>query len=478
MKESKPNPLLNTQPLFSKLEPPPLSFEDFIRSDFFFVEHRKHIKKLSEIHRINVKRGFAREHQENTAYAITLYNFVFSPRGRALSYSLHRIRTCLRDCKAPPPPEAGVHAADHRMRVCFTLATALAHRNRDTVRQFFVAGFPTCMNQLIIGSLSTLLLSVLMDHPPTLSEVLVHSYRHSANWFGLTPLLCGVFGLGSDEILESMYKKPYQFITLNAFLGLHRVRFNETISIKKDKPIYILDLICMNIKSKDEETDDIFLRKSMNKTEEVTERNIYLLKQYLRRFPDAVSLSTVCFLVQSNLEISLLLLHHNGNVNQEINGITPIHVAAAEGNLPLCITYAYRGLDINGRDSKGNTPLHYAAKYGNIKCLGFLIRCGGKIDLINEEGYTVLELLHIRNSNEYYGYEKLSDDTLRPRLFDRKKSKTVEIHGTSGRDRIESLARKLGSVQNELEGGIEPFYAIISNGEEIDWSKVVTEEDV
>lgn len=65
-----------------------------------------------------------------------------------------------------------------------------------------------------------------------------------------------------------------------------------------------------------------------------------------------------------------------GGVSTVAEGFTPLHIAAEEGNLSLCVDLVQHGVNIDSV-SNGVTPLHLAASKGFKHICAFLIhiRC-------------------------------------------------------------------------------------------------------
>ena len=76
-----------------------------------------------------------------------------------------------------------------------------------------------------------------------------------------------------------------------------------------------------------------------------------------------------------------------------VNGSTPLHVAAAEGELEIFEMIANKVTNINPRDNVGWTPLHGAAQYGHREMCEFI---ADKVEDKNPEcdnGWTPQELM-------------------------------------------------------------------------------------
>ena len=93
--------------------------------------------------------------------------------------------------------------------------------------------------------------------------------------------------------------------------------------------------------------------------------------------------------ISHSLEILSILVKNKFNVNEEMNGRMPLHLAAASGDLQIV-----RFLIDNGAkqipDEKENLPLHYACESGNMQLVTYLLDQGEDINARNILGLTPL----------------------------------------------------------------------------------------
>lgn len=75
-------------------------------------------------------------------------------------------------------------------------------------------------------------------------------------------------------------------------------------------------------------------------------------------------------------EIVKLLLSKGADVNKGFYGITPLHLAAFEGNTGFAEYLISQGADVNARDNNGSTPLHIAASNNDMNMAEFLLSKG------------------------------------------------------------------------------------------------------
>ena len=59
---------------------------------------------------------------------------------------------------------------------------------------------------------------------------------------------------------------------------------------------------------------------------------------------------------------------------------------------------------VNEKDIFGNTPIFYAIQFGNKKAVEFLVKCGAKIDIKNNSGYSLLDEAIISGEIEIIDY--------------------------------------------------------------------------
>lgn len=72
---------------------------------------------------------------------------------------------------------------------------------------------------------------------------------------------------------------------------------------------------------------------------------------------------------------------------------TPLHLAAAQGNVPLAELLLAHGADINAVDlTTGRTPLHLAAHLGHRQMIRFLLSRGANRGVADQGGLTPLQV--------------------------------------------------------------------------------------
>lgn len=108
---------------------------------------------------------------------------------------------------------------------------------------------------------------------------------------------------------------------------------------------------------------------------------------------DAENSTPIAFACDSgDLSVCIFLLEHGADPRPtSTEDISPLHLAAEKNALadivPVLITM---GADPNLHDEDGNTPLHNAAAYGNMSCIEALLRSRANPNSLTGEGETPL----------------------------------------------------------------------------------------
>ena len=79
-------------------------------------------------------------------------------------------------------------------------------------------------------------------------------------------------------------------------------------------------------------------------------------------------------------------------INENKDGVTPLHIAAQNGYTSLVKLLLEQGAAKDSKDKNGATPLHVAVKYGHTKVIKRLFKYGAQIEVQNEHGYTPLHI--------------------------------------------------------------------------------------
>ncbi|XP_071494372.1 uncharacterized protein [Diadema antillarum] len=142
-------------------------------------------------------------------------------------------------------------------------------------------------------------------------------------------------------------------------------------------------------------------------------------------------------------------------------GWSPMHEAASNGDLEILeLLLQYNGDPNCCDDIEGCTPLHYAAREGHVECLRALLKAGGRYDVENNSGKSVLEeaaeeCRHILDKEKTKDYLSMTLDMARITISKQK----VPSHGSSAKpEGRRSSAETLGDNDSprEVAGGITP----------------------
>ncbi|CAI5658248.1 unnamed protein product [Oreochromis niloticus] len=94
---------------------------------------------------------------------------------------------------------------------------------------------------------------------------------------------------------------------------------------------------------------------------------------------------------EGNVDIVTLLLARDAPVNMgNKSGLTPLHLAAQEDKVNVAEVLCNQGAFIDPETKLGYTPLHVACHYGNVKMVNFLLKNQAKVNAKTKNGYTPL----------------------------------------------------------------------------------------
>jgi ankyrin repeat protein len=85
------------------------------------------------------------------------------------------------------------------------------------------------------------------------------------------------------------------------------------------------------------------------------------------------------------------LVEEGADVNELVDGTSPLHYAATTGNTALIQLLLDNGADINATNCFMNTPLHNCSVFQHKAAAKLLISNGADINAINERGRTALD---------------------------------------------------------------------------------------
>lgn len=97
---------------------------------------------------------------------------------------------------------------------------------------------------------------------------------------------------------------------------------------------------------------------------------------------------------KDSIEVAKLLLAKGADIDCNLrSGVTALHIACKSGNTEHVKFLIDMGFNINKQDIAGDTPLHYAAKYCYIETLHMLLTLGARVDIKNNDHYTIEEFI-------------------------------------------------------------------------------------
>ncbi|XP_037090705.1 protein phosphatase 1 regulatory subunit 27-like [Pollicipes pollicipes] len=113
------------------------------------------------------------------------------------------------------------------------------------------------------------------------------------------------------------------------------------------------------------------------------------------RFPDEVVFDDN---VRENDADAVVTMLRRASVDIDVNrinsaGLTALHQAALDGNLPVVRILARFGADLNCRDTDTWTPLHAACAMGHHHVARYLLESGADPRLVTADGQRPLDLV-------------------------------------------------------------------------------------
>lgn len=109
-----------------------------------------------------------------------------------------------------------------------------------------------------------------------------------------------------------------------------------------------------------------------------------------RHEQDHIPLNLAC---QHGFEdVSEILLLQNARILPDAEGLFPQHLVARSGSsVRLLMLLQKYGADVNEVDKLLQwTPMFHAASEGHFECLQALLQCGGRVDMLDEKGFSAM----------------------------------------------------------------------------------------
>ncbi|CAM9880226.1 unnamed protein product [Ectocarpus fasciculatus] len=83
--------------------------------------------------------------------------------------------------------------------------------------------------------------------------------------------------------------------------------------------------------------------------------------------------------MRGDQEVSKILLQNGPSVNATLDGLTPLHLAAAGGRTEIARWLLLKGAEIDAADTQGTTPLHFSIQRGHIATVKLLLASGADV---------------------------------------------------------------------------------------------------
>ncbi|XP_029951992.1 ankyrin repeat domain-containing protein 27-like [Salarias fasciatus] len=99
-------------------------------------------------------------------------------------------------------------------------------------------------------------------------------------------------------------------------------------------------------------------------------------------------------------KLSVLQAGALGVNSSNVDGFTPLHVAALHGHAALSALLVRHGANVNARTSQSATPLHLASQNSHVQVLRFLLECNAKLNKKDQYGNTPLMHACLRGNLE------------------------------------------------------------------------------
>ncbi|HRD71065.1 MAG TPA: ankyrin repeat domain-containing protein [Legionella sp.] len=100
-----------------------------------------------------------------------------------------------------------------------------------------------------------------------------------------------------------------------------------------------------------------------------------------------------------NGDVVDLLLKNKANINaQDCDGKSPLHQAISRNAFDVVNTLLLNKTEIECKDKHGNTPLHYAVEFSSPEMIDLLLKFGADVNASNNKGQTPLHKAASRNN--------------------------------------------------------------------------------
>jgi len=157
------------------------------------------------------------------------------------------------------------------------------------------------------------------------------------------------------------------------------------------------------------------------------------------------------------------------DIKDRIHENTPLHIAAAQGNLRLLNQLLDLGAQVNTPNNLGNVPLHTAAVSNHVGCVRELIKRGAVISETNKRGSTALHFavygLHSAAAESTQIVSLLLQEGCGVDVADRTGTTALHVAASHGFCKVASTLLEFGAdVGLEDQNGRDALYYAESKG--------------
>lgn len=340
-----------------------ITFPEFIRSNRYASIQRSKIINITD-HTELLRNLNIQENPFISPFSNSFFNSIFVPKEKDPSYKMEKLKLKLidEDEKFEIILKRIGNKFKSSKRFAWVLILAFLHEKENSSVLKMMLEKEIDVNQPIFGK--KFMPSYFYFGNLLFLENYMKNGNFKASWLGISSSFFSLDkfrGEAHAMMSTTQYKYLYDLKKLfNSVEYSTEYEIKEICSdnriVKFEKPIFLPDLLCLA------EDYDSIMKLCKNESKNMT----------FSQFP---------YLLQSNTDLVLLLIKYNINLYQSYYGLSPLHLAAKNGNLELVIMYLELGFGANEIDLKGNTPLHYAASYGNIESYKYMTK--KKYDFIN-----------------------------------------------------------------------------------------------
>lgn len=328
-------------------------YPDFIKTDMNSSKQKDILFKL-----LNLTHHYK---QKGILSSKTPSNFVYTTvYSRQYFHKLHLLKLSLID---DTPLEKNFQINLQFCNVLNYIFILAMLKNKTRLVKFLLdSGFPKSINSSIFNTEMTptyfMLSCVLKNNMYNL--FLNYSPNHNITWNGLS----SNFLLLKKNI--TFENQEWNFITTRQYELMCQYK---GIKIRKtnDNAIFFFDFLIMTNKYKK-------------------------IQNLLSYSPEIIQYSNFCFVFCTNFAILKILTIYSIDFKQSYGKLTPLHVSTYTGDLNMLLTFLIKTKNLDVQDEKGYTCLHIAALHKQYILLELLIRCGGNVNIKDNNNETVKQI--------------------------------------------------------------------------------------